>query len=485
MSLIVNLVKNKVFLYVGTRYMTYGIQFLTSLLLAFNLGPERFGIWNFILLFINTFNIIDFGISNSINVLLVQDRDNKEKVNSHIVSALIITLFISIAVLAFFLFIFCFDISLINKYEVTNYLPFVAIIVILVYYNKLFSSIFRTRNKLLEVSIYQSSVPVLLLIAVLFASNNGIFYFIIAYFIGNFLSLLIFILRSDISLKGYHITKYNILQITNKGFWLFLYNSSFYLIFYISSLCVSINYIVEDYGKFNFSYTLSHAVVLLIDAFGFIIFPKMIYKLNSKDPITSKNTIDYIRTNYITFVHLLIYLAFPLFYLLSHLAPQYSDVTRSLCFSSMALLPYADCFGINTYLIAQNQERRLSIISIISLLFGIISLLFAIYIIEIQYDFVYIVILLSYCIYTFLCSKEALKKMEMDMGIFSLFKFAFPLRCSIVFLISFLIVIFFHDNILFLSIPLFLYLIINYKDVMLVIKSMVNIFNSPNIVDIN
>lgn len=49
------------------------------------------------------------------------------------------------------------------------------------------------------------------------------------------------------------------------------------------SFGVSLLYTVEEYGKYNFAYTLSNAVVLLIDSFTFIIFPKMIDRLKSTD----------------------------------------------------------------------------------------------------------------------------------------------------------------------------------------------------------
>ena len=67
---------NKVLWYMCSRYMTYILQFVTTLIIAITLGPESFGIWSFLLLIINFFNIVDFGISNSLSVLLVQDKLN-------------------------------------------------------------------------------------------------------------------------------------------------------------------------------------------------------------------------------------------------------------------------------------------------------------------------------------------------------------------------------------------------------------------------
>lgn len=99
------ILRNKIFLYVGTRYVTYAFQFIASFYIALKLGPVGFGVWSFILLLINFYNIIDFGISNSINILLVQDREVEERSSSHILSSIIITIGLNILVILSFIII--------------------------------------------------------------------------------------------------------------------------------------------------------------------------------------------------------------------------------------------------------------------------------------------------------------------------------------------------------------------------------------------
>lgn len=91
MGIVSTVFKNKVFLYLGSRYITYALQFATSFYIALKLGPTSFGIWSFILLLINFYYIVDFGISNSINILLVQDKENEVRCLNHILSSIIIT----------------------------------------------------------------------------------------------------------------------------------------------------------------------------------------------------------------------------------------------------------------------------------------------------------------------------------------------------------------------------------------------------------
>ena len=82
------IVTNKVVLYLVTRYMTYAVQFITSIWVAVKLGPFYLGIWGVILLLINYFKLINFGISNSLTVLLVQHKENKKQVDDYVKTAL-------------------------------------------------------------------------------------------------------------------------------------------------------------------------------------------------------------------------------------------------------------------------------------------------------------------------------------------------------------------------------------------------------------
>lgn len=68
--------------------MTYAVQFITSIWVAVKLGPFYLGIWGVILLLINYFKLINFGISNSLTVLLVQHKENKKQVDDYVKTAL-------------------------------------------------------------------------------------------------------------------------------------------------------------------------------------------------------------------------------------------------------------------------------------------------------------------------------------------------------------------------------------------------------------
>lgn len=468
----------------GSRYITYALQFITSLIIAFKLGPEPFGIWSFILLIINLFNVIDFGISNSVNVLLVQDKNDSEKANTHIMSSVVITAGICVVAFVLYIVVVSFpELNLVNKYQIADYLPYILLVVVVAYFNKLFAAIYRVKNRLFEIALYQSIVPVLLFVAILSFSKNTIWFLLLSYLVGYSISILVFLLRKQIPFSG-KISFQDIGLVGSKGFWLFLYNGCFYLIMYTTSFFVSYNYDVGEYGKYNFAYTLAHAIVLLIDAFGFVVFPKMIDRLRTVDSQTSE-TISFIRTNYMTLIYVLLFFALPCFYFLCRFVPQYADTSRALCVAGLTLLPYANAFGMNTFLIAQNKERILSRVSMLCLLLNVsLSVLFTMGI-HVAFDLVIFATLISYIVYTFLCAWLTRNALGEKTSFLSVWETAFPLRYFIPFLLGVLVTLFQADNLFLLFVPFCVFCLLNWKSLTAVGKTLVKITNNPAVVDLN
>ncbi len=482
-SLIKRISRNKIFLYMGSRYITYALQFVTSMIIAFKLGPEAFGTWSFILLIINIFNVIDFGISNSVNVLLVQDRDDSEKVGSHIMSSVFITSCISLIVFLIYKFAASGScLSLINKYQITDYLPFILFVIITAYFNKLFAAIYRVKNRLFEIALYQSIVPVLLFVAILSFSNNTVWYLLLSYLVGYTISILVFLFRKQISFRS-KTSFQDICLVSSKGFWLFLYNGCFYLIMYTTSLFVSCNYEVEEYGKYNFAYTLAHAIVLLIDAFGFVVFPKMIDRLKAVDSQTS-DFITYVRTNYMSFIYVLVFAAMPCFYILCKFVPQYSDTSRALCISGLTLLPYANAFGLNTFLIAQNKEKNLSVISILCLAVNVLLSFLLTLCVHVAFDLVLLATLITYIVYTYLCAWLTTKYLGKRPTFLTVWEMEFPVRYFIPFVMGIIIILFGSEKLYLLFLPFIMFCILNYKDLFTVGKTLIKITNNPTVVDL-
>ncbi|WP_292270528.1 oligosaccharide flippase family protein [Butyricimonas sp.] len=485
MGIVSTVFRNKVFLYLGSRYITYALQFVTSFYIALKLGPTGFGIWSFILLLINFYYIVDFGISNSINILLVQDKEKEVCYLNHILSSIIITLGLCVLIMLSFIVIKYSRFDFLVKYDIDIYLPAILYIVIVRNFNKVFSSIYRVKNRLFELAFFQSIVPVLLLLVIIFSPTNSLWYLVGAYIIGQSLALLLFIFRGQISIKG-SISFQSVNVVFLKGFWLFLYNGLFYLIMFSTSSFISTYYSVSDYGKYSFAYSLAHAIFLFLEAFGYIVFPKIIQKLKGNDFDECKYVIRTIRSSYLATVHGLAYLAFPVFYLFCMIMPQYGNIQRILCIAALTIIPYINAFGLNTFLMAQNKEKTIAFISCASFVTNIIFLFLFIQILRFPYDLVLLSTLISYVLFTFLCSFFALKLLGESFSLSQVLKTAFPIRMSIPYIVALCVVFFFsggrHFVLFFL--PLIVFLLLNKDLLKETINMIIRLMKKPEIVDL-
>lgn len=479
------ILRNKIFLYVGTRYVTYALQFIASFYIALKLGPVGFGVWSFILLLINFYNIIDFGISNSINILLVQDREVEERSSSHILSSIIITIGLNILVILSFIIIKYAHFGFLLKYDIGIYLPAILYTIIVWNFNKVFSSIYRVKNRLLELAFFQSIIPILFFLAVIFSPVNTLWYLLGAYMLGQSLAFAVFILRKQITIKG-AISCSSMNTVFFKGFWLFLYNGAFYLIMFSTSSFVSAYYSVSDYGKFSFAYTLAHAILLFLEAFGYIVFPKIIQKLKGNNFEECKSVILMIRNSYLMVVHGLVYLAFPAFYLLCLLMPKYGDIQRMLCVAALTILPYANAFGLNTFLMAQNKERRISCISCISLIVNIGLLFLFISVFNFSYDLILVATLVSYVLFTYQCALYTLKVMGEPFKFLKVLEMAFPVRISVPYLFTLVATYFFSErgHFIWLLLPLIVFLLMNRTSLGKTAAMIVQLVKRPEIIDL-
>lgn len=487
MKKINTILKNKVFWYMGTRYLTYALQFFTTLLIAVILGTEGFGIWSFLILIVNFFNIVDWGIPNSLSVLLVQEKSNEDGRRRYITSGVALLAGMSFVALILFVFARYVRVPLLAKYEAGSYLPYLLVIVVLAYYNKLFQSVYRVRNRLFEVAFGQSIVPVAMFLMVVIIRENRIDYLIGAYVVGNVLALILYILRGEVALTS-RFSKRDLLVLGTKGIWLFLYNSAFYFIMYVMSVGVSRWYTVEEYGMYNFAYTVSSAIVLLVDSFTFIVFPKMIDVLRTQDKEYCKQTLSKIRVNYTTVIHLLVYLILPVFYILCLFLDGYSDSCRAMCLSALALIPYSNAFGLNTYLIANNRERVLSLVSLGCLVLNVFLFVILTKLLRVPYDMVFLAVIISYTVYSLVCAILTNSKLsDVRSGFLYNIRYTYPFRQIvpyIIALISVFVGVYFECPYLLL-LPSVCFLICNKSEMKQVMGVFRSIVERPQLIDLD
>ena len=252
------LLKNKVIFYLTSRYITYFIQFLSSIVIAVKLGPYYMGVWGFLLLLTTYFQQCHFGIANSLNVLMVHSKDDKNKVDNYIANSLILVCYQSIIVTFIYIYYLVFGFSIFNKFHVTDYFVWVCIIAILQYFSSLIMNIFRVRNMLNFVAFCQSIVVLLNFICLFFFTGKLLISFLIGgYVLGNFICILLFIFSNTTPVFSSVKIRLRIQQeIIRKGLYLFLYNSCFYFIVISIRSIISSYYSVSEFGLFTFAYLL-------------------------------------------------------------------------------------------------------------------------------------------------------------------------------------------------------------------------------------
>ncbi len=482
--LIKKILTNKVFFYLATRYFTYAIQFTISFFVAAKLEPYYFGIWSFVLLLLNYYSLINFGISNSVNVLLVQYKEDTHKTDNIIKTSLFLVGGVCALIVLFTVYYYGIGVAFFDKYSLKPFLYLISIIGILTHYNNLLSTIVRVKNDIFKVAFFQSIIPLLCFIALFLAKESTLMFLLLfAYIIGNIASIILFVTDKRISYQG-RCNREDAKLILNKGAFLFIYNLAFYLIIISTKTIISFYFSVEEYGLFAFSYTLANTVLLLLNAFSFIIFPKLIDKLSSKNINEIQCNIDLIRNNYITLAHGLLYCVIALYPLFLLLLPKYAGTIPLFHFIALTTLMSVNSFGFSTYLLAQNKEKLMSILAFGALLTNIVGVLLMVLVMKKSYEYAILATLLTYCIYTLLTvyfGKRILSKRVLIKDLLSDF---LPWNLFLPFLFSLSIAIIGNYSVALNIFCAVLFLLLNLKEITKIKNTIKRLINEPSIINI-
>lgn len=460
------IINNKLLVYILSRYLTYFIQFISSLLIANKLGPIYFGIWGFILLILNYFGLFNFGLSNSINVILVQNKQDK-LLQSHYITNNIVLVAVLTSLISLICIIYCITgMDWFSTYKIKYEFILVCVIAILAHFNSNFFSIYRVYNDYFKIAFNQSIIPIILLIMVFFFDAGDLLYALIsAYLIGNILSLIIYSKNIPFSLTRPFSLKL-CLSILKKGWWLFLYNLCFYMILVSTRTLISNFYSIEDFGFFSFSFTLGDSVLLLFQAVSNIAFPKILAKLNHSDNI--KSTIALINDTYITIVYLSVLIVCLLFPIIILIFPKYNACTNCMALVAITMAVYTRSFPYSSYLMSNNFEKKMFAISAISLFLNIIVAIFIIKM-SVSYEYVILSTLISYYVFYVLCvnmcngnQKEHLKIID--------WRFLIPILLSIIISIIGMNLLHFF--------PIVLFILLNFKRIREAIHVIIKLFNN-------
>ncbi len=483
LDLFSRVIKNKVFYYTASRYLTYIIQFINSLIIAIHLGPFYLGIWGFINLVIQYILRINFGITNSANTIASIHKKDEDYVSKIIGTAFVMLIGLSCLIILFFYSLKVLNINLGEKYSFSTYLPYVLFIAILMHLNQLFSHLFRVFGKLSAI-IFNQSILVLLTFCVVFfwKGESLLQVLIITNCVAVLSSFLYYSLTTPIKIK-LNFSFSTMRAIQRRGIYLFLYNIAFYLIIITTKSFISGAYRVEEFGFFTFAYTLANAILLLFETITFLIYPKMLNRFANNSNQKSVELIHSLRHSYITTSYLFIFLSVALYPLFILLFPQYASTEKAFGIIAMSVATSTNSFGYQGLLISRNKEKLLGFISVISLLINIILNYFLIYVAGVNYELVMISTLIAYFIFTLIIGKYGRKELGLKSGIIESIGDTFPIRLALPMIISLFIIISGLSS-YYLVAVIILFLFMNKKSLLSAKKLAFQLIKNPKIIDI-
>ena len=200
--MIKSIINNPSFLYIISRYITYCIQFLNSILIAVSLGPLYLGVWGFLSLVIQYLSQINFGIAHSVNTI-ASIHKNKELYLSKIIgNAVVLTSLLCLFLGIIFLINIIFGLNFGDKFNFSAYIIPIFLIIVLTYFNSLLSNMLRIYNKITELAIGQSVLPFITLVTFfVFEKENLLNALVWSNLLATFISFSIYLIRFPINIK--------------------------------------------------------------------------------------------------------------------------------------------------------------------------------------------------------------------------------------------------------------------------------------------
>ncbi len=475
--------KNKVILFVFSRYGTYLIHFINSLLIAVYLGPFYLGIWGFITLVTSYMHHVNFGIADAVTAIVSVHKSKDVYVEKVIGTAITMLLGLSLIAIVLFSINAIFNLDLGSRYSFATYAPVVVLIGVLAYFNNLFNHIFRAFGKLFEIAFSQSIFPLLMLSAIiLFRDNELLWAMLLANFTAFLLAFIMYVARAPVKLKPtFSADLFKTIQ--TKGWHLFIYNTSFYFIVISTRSFVSGYYSVVEFGFFTFAFSLANVMLLFLQSMAYLVYPKMLNRFASGKTSQNIELLQKLRDAYVTTSHLLIHIAILLFPFFLILFPEFTDATDAFKLIALSILLYTNSFGYSGLLIAKGFEKQISRLSFSALIINVISAVILIKAFSVPFSMVVLATMFSYFIYVYMVGKLGMKMLELDYSFIQVIKDIYPMRLLGPYALSlFLIITAVPSH--FLATPLILFIVFNFK-VLLNLKTVFkSVIDNPKFINI-
>ncbi|MDB2639671.1 hypothetical protein N9Y63_02290 [Akkermansiaceae bacterium] len=453
------------------------------MLIAKKLGPVFLAAWGFILLVIQFFNQLDFGVPRSLNVILSMHKKRlwySRKILG--ASLFLITLLVIIT-----LFIFgineIFSLDLGRKYRFSDYAPMVALICSLNYFNLIFLYLFRIYGKLIEIWINQSTPAIFIFLSLLVFEGEALLRaLVISFFLATLTSFFVFLLRIPIRFRPNYSSRL-IKTLSIKGWYLFLGNSSIYFILISCRWLTSARYTAEEFGYFTFAISMSNVILLSLTSFSYLLFPKLLNSLAKLPDNRVLKFLQELRIPYLFVANLLGHISILLFPFLIAYFPQYYPSVDIFKVSVLAVVLFSSSFGYSALLTARKQEKVLSRISLVSLVFSIVITIALLQVWDVDIKYILAGLIVPYLFYSFLLAKKLQNVLRLDPACKIRFNQIIPLEMLLPCALSFVLIVLAADSLWYVS-PIILAVVLGWKSLKVTKEKLNYILRKPDLIDI-
>lgn len=464
------------------RYFIFFLQFVGSLIIASKLGPYYMGIWGFLLLILQYFSFVTLGEGYSLNILLVQNKNNTDLEKQIISSAFIIAGIEVFVVFLFSVIISIYKISYFEKYYLSTYIYFIFVISVLINFNGLLMSIYRIRNDIKRMLFNQGIVPILaLIVSMFFLERQLIIFLLLIYIFGNLLSLAFFLKGFDFSLRDFSAKMIN--SLIRKGFFLLAYNMAFYFIIISTRTVVSSYYTIKEFGVFTLMFTLANSVFLILDGFSFLAFPKLIDAFRLKNENGSEPKLHFVRRAFITFTHGLVYMAICFYPLIFIFLTEYKASLPVLNIITLSLLIKFNTVGYSDTMMARDKEKKISIFSAIALIVNISVALILIKVFDVSFKYIIFSTLLAYLVYSHLVVYFGMKLFSEKVSIKKFLHEFFPIRLFLPYFFAMSSALI-YPGIYSSVVTLILFVVFNFKVIGEISQFLIRLIKAPDLLNI-
>ena len=464
--------------YVIIRYVTYAMQFANAILLARYLNEFYFGVYSFIMLVMQYMSYSNLGINESLNTEYAARKNDAGQLKAIWDNAWTVNILLNVFITFGGGLLLFFTDDLFPDYRFNDYKYMLLAICITVNLSRIYITYYKLWGRLYKLNI-QQILPnlAIFLLLVVYRDRISINEIVVALFVSNAFSLLIFRIGVPVAPR-FAIKRSLVSVLIRRGITLLLYNLSFYFLTVLASSLVSLYYSVEVFGCYSFANTLVNGVVMAGGGFLFFFFPKILNRLNTGNAEAAV-LIRRIREVYVVFMDLISLLSVLFIIATTVVVPQYG-VQMVIVYSILILGRIINnaSTGYAALLIARGKERYLVIYGFLSILAVAVCGVCAHYL-KLPVEYMALSVSIASFVYTYLVIRLALSDLGNPSSVRSILCDIFGmnkwLACLIIVLNAFVM----HSYIVLLGCIL-LYCFVNIRNIRRAVTSGMQIVSDKN-----